>query len=264
MDWWQAIFLAFVQGITEFLPISSSGHLVLAPNVLGWDDQGLSFDVAVHVGSMLAIVGYFRDDFRALFHAVNNRHLDESSIHLGLIIWLAVATIPAGIVAITLGDIIGTALRNPRSVAIALIFFGLVLWWADRSSQRTREVSDMNWRDALLIGCAQAIALIPGTSRSGITITTGLILGLTREAAARFSFLMAVPVICLAGGWKTVELVRSAEQVDWVAMVIGLIASMITAYACIHWFLKYLRRFSLLPFVIYRVVLGVVLLVVIF
>lgn len=262
MDWWQAVFLAFMQGITEFLPISSSGHLVLAPNVLGWDDQGLSFDVAVHVGSMLAIVGYFRDDFRALFRAVGNRGKNESSFHLGLVGWLAVATIPVGIVALTLGEIVETTLRNPRSVAAALIFFGLILWWADNASQRTRDVSDMNWRDALLIGCAQAIALIPGTSRSGITITAGLILGLTREAAARFSFLMAVPVICLAGGWKTVELIRSPLTVDWMAMIIGLIASMITAYACIHWFLKYLRRFSLLPFVIYRVMLGIVLLIV--
>ena len=260
MDWWHAASLAIIQGLTEFLPISSSGHLVLIPHLLGWPDQGLQFDVAVHVGSMVAIIVYFRRDFLDLLRAARRRNpdTDAAGLHLGAL--LVVATIPAGLAALLFGQIVESTLRNPTSVAVSLIVFGLLLWWADAKSRRTRDYHSLDWRGALLIGCAQAIALFPGTSRSGITITAGLMLGLTREAAAQFAFLMAVPVIFLAGAWEIAHLFRDTAQPDWGAIVVGFAVSAVTAYLCIHWFLKFLRRYSLCPFVIYRLVLGVALL----
>lgn len=254
MENWHAAILAVLQGLTEFLPISSSGHLVLIPVLFGWPDQGLPFDVAVHVGSMVATIIYFRRDFARLFMDAGDGA--PAAVRHRLAGLLLVATIPAGIAALAFGTVIEGKLRDPVNVALALILFGLLMWWADRRSRRLHDYHVLGWRGALLLGCAQALALIPGTSRSGITITAGLLLGLTREAAARFSFLMAVPVIALAGAWEFLQLIRQPQAPDYGALAIGFTVSALTAYACIHWFLRYLRRYSLTPFVIYRLALG--------
>ncbi len=197
MDYLHVIVLALIQGITEFLPISSSGHLVLVPAFLGWEDQGLAFDVAVHVGTLLAVLAYFRQDLLRIISATvstlaGGKASAESRLGWGVIL----ATIPVGIVGFLGKDWIEANLRSAVVVALATIGFGLLLWWADYRSSRARSLTQLNWRDVAIIGAAQAVALIPGTSRSGITMTAGLMMGLDREAAARFSFLLSIPTIC--------------------------------------------------------------------
>jgi undecaprenyl-diphosphatase len=255
-----AIYLAILQGFTEFLPISSSGHLILLPNLAGWADQGLAFDVAVHVGSLIAVVTYFRHELRAMtadwFRSVALRKQVGESRLAWAVIW---GTIPVGLAGLLLDDLIEANLRSPMVIAVTTIGFGALLWIADVQGRRERTEHTLNWRDVLVIGVAQAIALIPGTSRSGITMTAGLMMGLTREASARFSFLLSVPVIVLAGGYQTYKLTKQPEQVDWQVLSIGIVASAITAYLCIHVFLKLLERIGMLPFVIYRFILGAVL-----
>lgn len=253
--------LGVLQGLTEFLPISSSAHLILLPLILGWDDQGLAFDVAVHVGSLTAVVSYFRKDLRALiagwFIAVfKGKHSQQSKLA-----WLIIiATIPVGIVGFLSSDFIETQLRSPIVIAIATLVFGVFLWWADVNSSRKRGEHSLTIKDALVVGLFQVLALIPGTSRSGITMTAGLILGLTRETAARFSFLLSVPLIFLAGGLKTVELAKSDILIDWFSLIIGATVSAISAFICIALFLKVIEKMGMLPFVVYRLVLGAALL----
>jgi len=169
-------------------------------------------------------------------------------------------TIPVGLCGLIFKGYIETSLRSPQVIAITTIGFGLLLLWADHRSQLNRDEHTLSLRDILIIGVAQAIALIPGTSRSGITITAGLMLGLTRAAAARFSFLLSIPVIVLAGGLKTLDLIQAQQAVDWGALLFGAFISAISAYFCIHFFIKLLDRLSMLPFVVYRVLLGIVLL----
>jgi len=261
-DYFHAFWLALIQGITEFLPISSSGHLVLLPKLLGWQDQGLAFDVAVHVGSLIAVLSYFRKDIGRIIidwlRSVSGGPVTPYSRLAWSIAW---ATVMVGVAGLFMEDIINSWLRAPVPVAIATIGFALLLWWADRVGAKSRDIEKIGWRDVLMIGSAQVLALIPGTSRSGITITMGLAMGLTREAAARFSFLLAIPVIVLAGSWQTRNLVRSDHLVQWDVMVFATIVSGLVAFACIHWFLGFLRRFSMLAFVIYRLILGVLILV---
>ena len=262
-DYFQALWLAVLQGLTEFLPISSSGHLILLPQLAGWPDQGLGFDVAVHVGTLLAVLIYFHSDVRKILTdwagSVVGRPATPHS-KLGWAIFLATAI--TGLAGALFADVVEGVLRAPIPVAIATLGFGVVLGLADWLGVRRRSIAQVGWKDAVVLGCAQALALIPGTSRSGITISAGLLMGLTREAAARFSFLMAIPVIALAGGWQARDLVEHGAPLRWDLLIFATAVSALVALGCIHWFLAFLRRHSLLPFVIYRVVLGVILLLV--
>ncbi|WP_375056958.1 undecaprenyl-diphosphate phosphatase [Zobellella sp. DQSA1] len=257
----QAVLLALIQGFTEFLPISSSAHLILPSVLLGWRDQGMAFDVAVHLGSLLAVLYYFRKEVRTLAVAWMNSisgggHNAESRLAWCIIL----ATIPACVVGLLFGDWIGDHLRSGWVIALATIVFGLLLWWADHMARLQKNEYQAGWRGALMLGCAQALALIPGTSRSGITLTAGLMLGLTRQAAARFSFLMSIPIIFLAGSHQASDLIGSQAIMSWSAVGVGVLASFASALACIHVFLTLLNRIGVLPFVLYRLGLGAVLL----
>lgn len=257
MDTFQALVLAFVQGITEFLPVSSSGHLILVPKLLGWEDQGLAFDVAVHVGTLLAVVVYFRRDLALILNdTLRNLFGGPSTEHSRLGWQVAFATIPVGLAGLLFGDWIEAAMRDPRWIALAMVIFAVVLWWIDKHNKQKRDLSSMNWQDVLVIGVAQAIAILPGVSRSGMTIAAALMQGLNREAAARYSFLLAIPVVFLAGGLKTFELIRSDLAVDWGILALGVAVSAVVAFACIHWFLGFIQRFSMLPFAVYLLFLG--------
>lgn len=261
MDNAHAIILALVQGLTEFLPISSSAHLILMPHLLGWQDQGLAFDVAVHVGTLIAVVFYFRHDISRLFLAWVASCIGRPLTHDARLAWLVVlATLPVMLAGLVLHDYIASNLRSPLVIATTTIVFGLVLLLADRMGCRQRALDTLNRRDALFIGIAQAIALIPGTSRSGITMTAALMLGLTRSDAARFSFLLAVPTILVAGGFETLNLLESPDRVDWGVLLTGIVVATVSAWLCIHFFLKLIDRIGMLPFVIYRLLLGIALL----
>jgi len=260
MDLLQIFVLAVLQGLTEFLPVSSSAHLILVPIITGWQDQGLAFDVAVHVGTLSAVILYFRTTLKCLianyFQSIQQRQVVGDSNLAWAVLF---GTIPVGLAGLLLGDVIETHLRSPTVIATTTIIFGLLLGWADWYGKQQRTEQGLKWQDVLIIGIAQAIALIPGTSRSGITMTAGLILGLTREAAARFSFLLSIPVIILAGGLKTIELIQSSLEVDWSALLLGMALSAISAYLCISIFMKLLEKIGMWPFVIYRLLLGAVL-----
>lgn len=260
MDSVQAIILALVQGFTEFLPISSSAHLILPSELLGWEDQGLAFDVAVHVGTLVAIVLYFRKELISLANAwcvsIVKRELSAE----GRLAWLIVlATIPAGFSGLVFGDYIEGELRSTQVIATTTTVFALVLLAADRYGKRARGLPSIGWKDAVLIGLSQALALVPGTSRSGITMTAALVLGFSRDAAARFSFLLSVPLIAAAGLLKGNELVATGSDHDWLMVSVGAGVAFLSAYACIHLFLKVLEKIGFMPFVIYRLLLGCVL-----
>lgn len=258
MDWLQVVVLSLVQGITEFLPISSSAHLILVPELTAWPDQGLAFDVSLHVGTLLAVVVYFRRELWRMLGrwlvSVRGGGTDQDA---RLAWWVIVATIPVGLAALIFHDAIEVSLRSPLVLALGLIVFGVVLSYADWRGRGSRNEYQLTLKDAVLIGLAQALALIPGTSRSGITMTAALLLGMNREGAARFSFLMSIPVIVLAGGLETITLLTEPRPVDWVAMLGGTILSGISAFLCIHYFLAFIKRIGMQPFALYRVVFGV-------
>lgn len=263
MDLWHILVLSIIQGLTEFLPISSSAHLILPSQLLGWPDQGLAFDVAVHVGTLAAVVWYFRREVGKLGRAWV---VDTSRRQVGPDSYLAWAiilgTVPAGLAGLLLDDWISSHLRSGLVIAITTIVFGLVLWWSDAVGRRQRNLPGLTLRDALIIGVAQALALIPGTSRSGITMTAALFLGFNRESAARFSFLLSIPLIAAAGLLKVIELIELGAAADWASIALGAAMSFISAVICIHLFLAFLERIGLMPYVIYRMVLGAVLLLV--
>ena len=264
MELLEIIVLGLLQGLTEFLPISSSAHLILVPVVTGWPDQGLAFDVAVHIGTLLAVVIYFRKDIQLISKEWACSLVTRKSNPMSRLGWgVLFGTIPVGLAGLFVNNVVGDeALRSPQVIGIASISFGLLLWVTDKLGSHQYNTHQMGWKDVLFIGLAQALALIPGTSRSGITITAGLFLGLTREAAARFSFLLSIPVIFLAGGLKLKELIEVGNHVQWDAIVIGTLISGVSAYLCIYYFLKLLDRVGMAPFVLYRVILGVLLLAV--
>lgn len=260
MDATQAVILAIIQGITEFLPISSSGHLILTPLFFDWPDQGLWFDVAANTGSMLAVVLYFRRDVAELlagfWRSLRERSLVDNP--MGHLAWgIGWATIPAGLAGLAFKDYVENYARDPRLIAFTLIFYALLLAWADRVGKREKEMGQMSWRTAVLIGVAQALALVPGTSRSGITITAGLFSGFTREAAARFSFLLSIPIGILAAGLDLVELIKANLTLEaWGILLLGVVVSAVVSYLVIDWLLGWLRRQSLTVFVVYRILLG--------
>ena len=252
----QIIILAIVQWLTEFLPISSSAHLILVPKLSDWPDQCLAIDVAVHVGTLSAVVWYFRCEVIAMVRdwgisCVRRQQVGESRLAWAVIL----GSIPVAVFGLLLHDLVDTKLRSPLVIAWATIGFGLLLWLADVIGRRVRDEHRLGWKDVVVIGLAQAVALIPGTSRSGITMTAGLLLGLTRTAAARFSFLLSIPAILMAGAYQTLKLIEQG-QAEWLPLVLGSVLSAVTAYLCIHWFLKLLDRIGMLPFVIYRLLLG--------
>ena len=260
MDLIQILTLAIVQGLTEFLPVSSSAHLIMVPIIFDWPDQGLAFDVAVHVGSLSAVVFYFRKQLQRMTRdwvqsLIERKQIGESGLTWAVII----GTIPAGLAGLLLNDYIELNLRSPLVIAAATIIFGFLLWYASISGKQNRSEHNLRISDILFIGIMQAVALIPGTSRSGITITAGLLLGLRSDAAARFSFLLSIPLIMAGGGLKTLELAKTSVAVDWQAIIYGTVLSAISAYLCIHYFLKLLERVGMMPFIIYRFALGALL-----
>jgi undecaprenyl-diphosphatase len=258
MDSLQIIILALIQGLTEFLPISSSAHLILPAELFGWRDQGLAFDVAVHVGTLAAVLIYFRHDIGRLitgwFSSVSGKPSLDSLLAWN-IIW---ATVPVGIVGLLFEDFIEAHLRSVAVIAATTIVFGVLLGWADIAGKRSKSIAELGLPPALIIGCAQAVALIPGTSRSGITMTVGLALGFTRQAAARFSFLLSIPVISISGGFKAFELIEEGGA-DWFSLGLGSFLAAVSAFACIHWFLKLIDHLGMWPFVVYRLLLGALL-----
>lgn len=272
MDILQAVVLALVQAFTEFLPISSSAHLVLVRWLLGWQDPGLFFDVALHFGTLLALAAYFaRTWVRILGLAVGRRillpeadHPDRDLYENPRLLWhLAAATVPAGVAGLLLQDFIEAHLRTPGLIGFMLISVGCVIWWADRRALSRSNLGSLPFFGAMLIGCAQAVALIPGTSRSGITIAAGLMLGLQRQAAARFSFLLAMPVV-LGASLKT-GLGMLAEtgptSVEYAPLAVGVAVSAVAGYGVIAVFLRFLERATMAPFVYYRVAFGIIVLV---
>ncbi|QBY03717.1 undecaprenyl-diphosphate phosphatase [Thalassotalea sp. HSM 43] len=257
----ETIILALIQGLTEFLPISSSAHLILPSQLLGWVDQGLAFDVAVHVGTLLAVVLYFRKEVGSMLFAwtdsvVHKKHSFDATLAW----WIIFATIPAGLFGLFGKDFIEENLRSAAVIAFTTIVFGLLLGFVDIKGKQNKQIEHLGFKGAMLVGLAQATALIPGTSRSGITMTMGMMLGLTRDAAARFSFLLSIPAIAMAGSYLTLKLILEANGVDWQAIALGATVAFVSAYACIHYFLILLDKLGMMPFVIYRLILGAFLL----
>jgi undecaprenyl-diphosphatase len=265
----QALVMGIVQGLTEFLPVSSSGHLVIVPYLFGWDDpfiNSLAFSVMLHMGTLIALLVYFRADWVRLvpagFAAIRDRSLqDDPDRRLA---WLLLAaTIPAAIVGFLLNDLIETSFRQVGLVAVTLVIGGVILWLADHLSPRTKDIGDVTFPVAFAIGVAQALALIPGISRSGISISAGRVAGLDREAAARFSFLMATPVTLGAGIFEARKLLtgESGVAVEPLPLLVGLVAALIAGLLAIRFMLTYLRTRSLDIFVWYRFALAAVVLV---
>lgn len=260
----QVVILAIVQGLTEFLPISSSGHLVLVPVLLNWSDQGLAFDVAVHFGSLLAVLIFFRTDIYALLRGgIQVLGANVNTIESRMALGIALGTIPAALAGLLFVDWIEANLRSPMVIVFTLSGYAVLMILADRLGRRTREIASVQIKDAILIGLAQALALVPGTSRSGVTITTAMALGFERQDAARFSFLLAVPVILLATSYSLFGLLSSAAPVAWGQLAVGVLVSGIVAYLSIEFFMRFVSRIGLLPFAIYRIVLAAVILYVV-
>jgi undecaprenyl-diphosphatase len=260
----QAVVLGVVQGLTEFLPVSSSGHLIVVPALLGWDDpfiESLAFSVMLHVATLLALLIYFRADWRRLIPAGLAALRDRSfrgDPDRRLAWLLAASTVPAVIVGVLLNDVIESAFREARLVAMTLVAGAVVLWLADRLGSRSRPITGLTFPIALGIGAAQALALVPGVSRSGISISAGLFAGLDREAAARFAFLMATPITAGAGLWEIRKIVAGEAGVELplVPLLAGMVASLLAGLAAISLLLRYLRSHGTGVFVAYRIALA--------
>lgn len=261
MSWLEVFVLSIVQGLTEFLPVSSSAHLVFVPKLFGWSDQGLAFDVAIHVGTLFAVVIYFKKEVFILskdwFSSIKHKNLvGESYLSWALII----ATIPTCVFGFIFHGYVEEYARSAFSIAIGSIVFGVILFIADKKAGIKTE-KNMTLYLALIIGFAQVLALMPGVSRSGITLTAALFLGFNRVSAARFSFLMSIPIILLAGLYEASKLINSQNLVEWDKIIGGTLLAFISGYLCIHFFLKIISKWSITPFVIYRILLGILLLV---
>jgi len=260
----EAIVLGIVQGLAEFLPISSSGHLILVPWVLGWREHGLTFDLALHLGTSVALLAYFWRDWVTLVRAVLAglvRPDARKSDHWRLAWLIVIGCIPAGVVGVLFEDVIESALRSPTQIAVLLIVFGLVLLAADRIGKRSRHLQQVTLTDALVIGFAQVLALAPGVSRSGITMTAGLFRGLDRGSAARFSFLLSAPITVAAALYKLRVLVRQPPAgAELVMFLAGIVAAAIVGALAIGFMLRYLQRQPVDLFVWYRVAAGVLVL----
>lgn len=259
-EYLQTIYLAILQGLTEFLPISSSGHLALWSHLVGSGENILALIIATHVGTLGAVVVYFRAQVGEILRAwLMHIKYGEASAQSRLAWAVVTATIIIAVAGLLFAKIIATNLHSPMVIATTTLTFGIVLWLADYFGTRAHGLDALNWRAVIIIGIAQVLSLIPGVSRSGITISAGLAVGLTRDAAARFSFLLAMPVIMLAGIWQAYELLSGDEIVDWLQLGIAAAVAFLVAWVCIHYFLAFIQKYSLLPFVIYRIMLGVIL-----
>jgi undecaprenyl-diphosphatase len=277
-DFLKATVLGIVQGLTEFLPISSSAHLILVPWLFGWKTGGLTFDVALHLGTSAAILAYFWRDWvelgLELIRGIRERRLFGNS-QRRLAWFLIIGTLPAVVAGLLLEDYIETTLRSPLIPVVTLVAFGILLYYADRWGRQTRSLDQFNWGDCLWIGFSQALALVPGVSRSGITISAAMVRDASRSAAARFSFLLSTPVIVGAGALQAWELVASTHQpgaagvgpdlgtvaIKWDVMIVGITVAAITGFFCIRYFLRYLQTNNLVPFVIYRIALAALVLI---
>ncbi len=257
VDLTQVIVLALIQGVTEFLPISSSAHLILPAQLTDWPDQGLAFDVAVHLGSLTAVVVYFRDELMRFASEAFRLRAGASATLLSKV---AVATIPAVIAGLLFKPFVESELRTVGVIAVTTIAFAIPLWWADRGVASTRDEHALSYPQASVIGLAQALALVPGVSRSGITITAALLIGLGRQGAARFSFLLAIPTIAGAALLSAVDARHAPAVLPWVDLGVGFAVSAAAAYGCIAVFVALVNRTGMTPYVIYRLVLGAVLL----
>ena len=268
IDWLQIIILSFLQGLTEFLPISSSAHLVIPSQIGIWSDQGLTFDVAVHFGSLFAVIIYFRREVRDLIHQFfalvgkilafksdfrNELGRTEDTINL---VHLVVATIPILLAGFILKDIAENQLRSLPIIATSTILFGLILWLADSKRTIQKNQTRMNMSRAFLIGIAQIAAIIPGASRSGVTISAALFLGMDRERASKFSLMLGIPTICGAMALLTSQLPIADLSSISISFIGAALISFSVAYTSIHYFLKYISKWGFFPFVIYRLCLG--------
>lgn len=256
MTLWQAIVLGIVQGLTEFLPVSSSAHLALTPWLLGWQDPGLAFDVALHLGTLVAVLWYFRQEWLQLVSAawsiVRSRRIEGAAERR--VVFLIIGTIPAGIAGLLAKDWAETVFRAPALTAAALIVMGTLLWAADKWAPADRGLESLTWRDALLVGLAQMFALVPGVSRSGSTITAGRALGLDRQSAAVFSFLLSLPITSAAIIVKVPDAL--AEHGLSMPLVAGVISAAVSSWLAIAVLLRYVSRHSYGLFALYRWVLG--------
>lgn len=252
----QALVLGLVQGLGEFLPISSSAHLVLVPWFFQWPDPGLTFDVALHLGTLVAVVAYFwRDLLEIIFDAVT-RPRSQS----GRLFWyLVVASLPGALFGVLFEKQAETVFRSPALIALTLTLMGLGLWGADRVGRKRRDMDDLSWGDSIIVGLSQALAIIPGVSRSGITMTAGLLTGMERDTAARFSFLMSVPIIAGAALLKLKDLPAAAVNTPF---IVGVLTAAVVGYLAIRFLLHYVRHGSYFLFTAYRFLLAVLILLV--
>jgi len=260
LDLFRTTFLAVLQGFTEFLPISSSAHIILPKELLGWPDQGLIFDVAVHVGSLIAVLVYFRRDIRTLFKAWVSSCMGNAQTADSRLAWyVIIATIPAGLIGFLLSDLVEQYSRSMLLIAFTSIFFALLLYIADRIGKQALSIEQLTMRSSLIVGFFQVLALLPGTSRSGATMTAALFCGLDRKAAAKFSFLLAIPIIAAGGLLEGVALLSSEQASQWGMLLYAIAISGIVSWLCIHYFLRLIDRVGFLPFIVYRVFMGLAL-----
>lgn len=253
----QALVLGIVQGIAELLPISSSAHLALTPYFLGWPEQGLAFDVALHLGTLLALCWYFRQEWidmtASAWRIVRTRRID--TVHEKRLLYLIIATIPGGIGGLLLNDLAETTFRSPKIIGVTLAVMGVALWAFDKWCARVRSLDEVTWRDAVVIGCAQVLALVPGVSRSGSTMTAGRFMQLDRPSAARFSFLMSMPITAAAVATKLPEAIREQGS-SLLPLGVGVAAAMVSAILTITVLLRYVSKHSFGLFALYRVLLA--------
>ena len=260
----QALILGAVQGVTEFLPISSSAHLILVPWIAGWPDQGLTFDVVLHAGTLIAILTFFWRDWVSMAVGAFRRESEEDGTRSKLLALVVAATIPGALAGFFAQKTIETTLRSPFILSITLIGVALLLWIAERTARLDKDLERLSAADALSVGFAQALALVPGVSRSGITISTGLFRGLTRQAAARFSFLLSAPITGGAALKKLLDLRHTGvADADRLPMLFGFLASLLMGYLTIKFLMRYLQRNTLRAFIVYRIALGIVILILI-
>ena len=265
MPLFQVVILAIVQGLTEFLPISSTAHLYLTSWLLGWQTEGLDFDIALHLGTLLAVLLYFAGDWiQIVAQGLGIRMRGDSELaHNRTLLWLlAIGTIPVGVAGLLFSHQAEGAWRNPFVIGAMLIAVGVLMWFAEGMSRQHRDLSSVGLPDAVAVGLAQALAVVPGTSRSGVTITAGLFRNMTREAAARFSFLLSTPAIGAAAGKALHDMYKKGglHGIFTTEFLVGVAVSAVTGCMVISWFLQYLRRGGLRPFVYYRIIFGIIVL----
>ena len=262
MDFFQTITLALVQGLSEFLPISSSAHLILVPKITDWPDQGLAFDVVMHLGTLTAVVYYYQNTLKAMSNDFYRSIIKCQSVGESKLAWgVLLGTIPVGILGLLFKDSIALNFRSLEVIAYTTLIFGILLGIASWFNTRNPNPRiSINWFDVLFIGMMQALALIPGTSRSGITITAGLLIGLSRQMSIQFAFLLSIPVIAIASASILIELYGHPQVVNISLLFLGFVVSALSSYFTIVFFIKLLDRVGMMPFVVYRLLLGMYLL----